>query len=126
MKILIVDDEVDFLNALEGVLRAHGYDVVRALDGKQAREVLEEEKIDLIISDVYMPTLDGIRFHGFVRQYTDARDVPFIFISGYPNDYLRDLVANSSRDFFLRKPTPVEEILALIGKLLRPPLENKP
>ena len=121
MKILIVDDEEDFLIALEGVLQEKGYEVVRALDGKMAREALEEEKIDLIISDVYMPTLDGIRFHTFVREYTDARDVPFIFISGYPSDYLQKLVENSSRDFFLRKPTPIQDILALIERALKTP-----
>jgi len=121
MKILIVDDEGAFLDALEGVLHEKGYEVVRAQNGKEAREALEEEKIDLIISDVYMPTLDGIRFHAFVREYTDAKDLPFIFISGYDNLQLRDIAAKSSNDYFLRKPTPVEDILALIEKVTRSP-----
>jgi len=118
MKILIVDDEEDFLNVLEGALLDKGYEVVRALDGKQAREALNAEKIDLIVSDVYMPTLDGIRFHTYVREYTDARDVPFIFISGYASDELRERLKNSSRDFFLRKPALVEEILKLVETAL--------
>ena len=122
MRILIVDDEADFLDALQGVLIEKGYEVVRAQDGKQAREALDAEKIDLIISDVYMPTLDGIRFHTYVREYTDARDVPFIFISGYADDKLRERLAKSPRDFFLRKPAPVEDILALVKTaLLAPP-----
>ena len=72
MRILIVDDEEAFLNVMEQVLRTQGYDVVKAQDGKQAREALEGEKIDLIMSDVFMPTLDGVRFHSFVREFTDA------------------------------------------------------
>jgi CheY-like chemotaxis protein len=116
MKILIIDDEEGFLDMMDGVLRAKGYDVVRAQDGKQAREAMEEEKIDLIISDVFMPTLDGVRFHSFVREFTDAKDIPFIFISAYDDKRLRDLAAESPNDYFLRKPTPVEDILALIEK----------
>jgi len=125
MKILIVDDEEDFLVALEGVLQEKGYEVVRALDGKMAREALEEEKIDLIISDVYMPTLDGIRFHAFVREFTDARDVPFIFISGYDDEHTRGLAAESPNDYFVGKTTPIEDILALIEKIKRTPTGGK-
>ena len=119
MRILLVDDEEDFLNVMEGVLQARGHEVVSARDGKEAREAMEEEKIDLIICDVYMPTLDGIRFHSFVRKFTDAPDVPFIFISGYDDEHLRNLAAESPNDYFLRKPTPVEDILALIDRVGR-------
>jgi len=119
MRILLVDDEEGFLNIMEGVLRDHGYEVVRAEDGKQAREALEGEKFDLIISDVFMPTLDGVRFHSFVREFTDAKDVPFIFVSGYDDPHTRGLAAESPNDYFLGKTTPIEEILALIDKLKR-------
>jgi CheY-like chemotaxis protein len=121
MRILIVDDEEAFLIAMEGVLREKGYDVIKARDGKQAREALEEETVDLIISDVYMPTLDGIRFHSFVRKFTDAKDLPFIFMSGYPEDRLRDLAAESPNTYFLQKPTPIADILALIDKAIHKP-----
>src|SRR5271169_6797303 len=119
MRILIIDDEVDFLTIMESVLRGKGYDVVKAEDGKQAREAMEGEKIDLILSDVFMPTLDGVRFHSFVREFTDAKDVPFIFISAYDDERLRALAAESTNDYFLRKPVPVEDILALIDKVIR-------
>lgn len=119
MRVLIIDDEADFLTIMESVLREKGYEVIKAQDGKEAREALEGEKIDLIISDVFMPTLDGIRFHTFVREYTDSRDVPFIFISAFDDKHLRDLAAESPIDFFLRKPTPIEDILAMVAKAIR-------
>jgi DNA-binding response OmpR family regulator len=124
MRILLVDDEEGFLNIMEGVLREHGYDVVRAQDGKQAREALEGETVDLIISDVFMPTLDGVRFHSFVREFTDARDVPFIFISGYDDEHTRGLAAESPNDYFIGKTTPIEDILALIDKVKRTPTKG--
>ena len=124
MRILLVDDDEGFLNTLEEILRGKGHDVITAQDGKQAREALEGEKIDLILTDVYMPTLDGVRFHSFVRAFTDARDTPFIFISGHDDKHLRDLAAESPNDYFLRKPAPIEDVLALIDKVTRTSTEG--
>ena len=118
MRILFIDDDEGFLSLMEGILRQKGYDIVTAKDGKQAREALGGEKIDLIISDVFMPTLDGIRFHSFVREFTDARDVPFIFISAHADENLRNLVVKAANDYFLRKPVSVEDILALINNVI--------
>ena len=117
MRILVVDDNKGFLDVMAQLLRDYGYEVFVAEDGKQAREFLEIEKVDLIISDVFMPTLDGTRFHSYVREFTDARDVPFIFISGYDDEQTRNVVVNSEIDFFFSKTTPVETIVDLIEKL---------
>jgi DNA-binding response OmpR family regulator len=117
MKILVVDDNKSFLNVIGGVLQDHGHEVCLADDGKQARELLESEIVDLIISDVFMPTLDGTRFHSYVREFTDARDVPFIFISGFDDENTRRLVADSKKDFFFSKTTPFEEVISLIEKM---------
>jgi len=117
MKILLVDDEESFLNVMSGVLREQGYEVVLAEDGKSAREALDGQKFDLIISDVFMPTLDGVRFHSFVREFTDAKNVPFIFISGYDDEHTRGLAKESPLDHFLSKTTPIEDIVGLIEKI---------
>ncbi len=117
MKILMVDDNRGFLNLMGDILKEQGYDVSLAEDGKQAREFVEEQSVDLIISDVFMPTLDGMRFHSFVREFTDAGNVPFIFVSGYDDEYTRGVVVDSSVDYFFSKTTPVEKIIALIERL---------
>ncbi len=125
MKILMVDDNRGFLNLMGDILKDQGYDVFLAEDGKQAREFVEEQSVDLIISDVFMPTLDGMRFHSFVREFTDASDVPFIFVSGYDDEYTRGVVVNSSVDYFFSKTTPVEKIIALIERLrVRQPINS--
>jgi len=121
MRILVIDDDVGFLGLMEEVLRRKGYDVVTAPDGKQARTALEGETIDLILCDVFMPTLDGIRFHSFVREFTDARDVPFVFISAYDEEQVKKMAVESENDYFLRKPVPVEDILALIDRVIGTP-----
>jgi DNA-binding response OmpR family regulator len=117
MKILLVDDEQGFLTIMGEILRDAGHEVVVASDGKAARELLETEEVGLIISDVFMPTLDGVRFHSYVREFTMNSDVPFIFLSGYDDERTRALIADPTRDFFFPKTTPVEKILALIESL---------
>ncbi len=117
MKILVVDDNRGFLDVMGDFLKEYGYEVVLAEDGKQAREVLEEEKVDLIISDVFMPNLDGSRFHSYVREFTDAANVPFIFISGYDDEHTRRVVVDSTIDFFVSKTAPVETIVGLIERI---------
>jgi DNA-binding response OmpR family regulator len=120
MKILLVDDEESFLEMMGDALEARGFDVIRAGDGKQAREALEMEQIDLIISDVFMPTLDGERFHSYVRDLSGASEVPFIFLSGYDDERVHKLVVDPTKDFYFSKTTPLEVILTTIEKLDHP------
>ena len=116
MRILLVDDEEGFLSLMSDLLRFAGHTVIPASDGKLARELIQVEKIDLIISDLQMPTLDGARFHSYVRDFSAASDIPFIFISGLANSG-GDLLADPSRDFFIRKDAPAQTLLDLISTL---------
>jgi CheY-like chemotaxis protein len=117
MKILLVDDEGGFLKAMGDVLRDSGYEVLVAEDGKIAREQLETQHVDLIISDVFMPTLDGMRFHDYVRDFSNQRRTPFIYMSGYDDESTRALAADPDCDFFLSKTTPLDQILSFIESL---------
>ncbi len=117
MRILLVDDEEGFLSLMSDLLSFAGYTVVSASDGKMARELIQAEKIDLIISDLQMPTLDGARFHSYVRDFSNSSDVPFVFISGLPDAGGRDLLADPARDFFVRKDAPAQTLLDLISTI---------
>jgi CheY-like chemotaxis protein len=120
MRILIVDDEEGFLNIMSEVLKDAGHTVTMAGNGKQAREALEQENMDAIVSDVFMPTLDGVRFHSYVREFMADTTIPFIFISGHDNKETRALVNPSERDYFISKTDPVESIIKLIDSLSVP------
>ncbi len=117
MKILIVDDNEDFLTLMEALLSGHDFQPLIARDGKQAREYLEGERVDVIISDVFMPTLDGVRFHSYVREFLGYTDIPFIFMSGYDDPYTRDAIEDTSVDFFISKMTPVTEVISALENL---------
>ena len=114
MRILVVDDNKGFLDVMGDLLRDYGYEVSLAEDGKQAREFLEDQAVDLIISDVFMPNLDGSRFHSYVREFTDGENIPFIFVSGFDDEHTRKLVLDAKIDFFVSKTAPVETIVNLI------------
>jgi CheY-like chemotaxis protein len=117
MKILLVDDEHGFLKAMGDLLRELGHDVLIAEDGKQAREHLEEQRVEVIISDVFMPALDGMRFHEYVREFSQCPDVPFIYMSGYDDDGTRQLVVDPVHDYFLSKASPVDRLIDLLESL---------
>jgi DNA-binding response OmpR family regulator len=111
MKVLLVDDEPGFLGVMGDLLKQIGCTVFQAGDGKQAREFLEQESVDLVISDVFMPTLDGVRFHSYVRDFSENPEVPFIFMSGYDDEQTRNLVVDPRLDFFFSKTAPIEDVL---------------
>jgi CheY-like chemotaxis protein len=117
MKILIVDDNRGFLDVMGDLLDVYGHQVLLAEDGQQASEILEKEHVDLILSDVFMPALDGNRFHSYVRESLGVKDTPFIFYSGYTSQEIQDIVSDSKKDFFLSKSSPVEDVISLIEKL---------
>lgn len=122
MKILVVDDDRNYLSLFSNLLRNRGHEVFPAEEGKEARELLDVEQIDLIISDVYMPTLDGVWFHSYVREFSNRPDVPFIFISGSDDEYTHDLIIDPNIDLSLSKTltpeTLVSRIESFVGKQL--------
>lgn len=117
MKVLLVDDNEDFLKVMIELLNGHGHTPFVAQDGKAARELLEEQEVDAIISDVFMPMLDGVRFHSYVREFLGRSELPFIFMSGYDDPYTQAALNDSSVDFFISKTTPVSEIMATLKKI---------
>jgi DNA-binding response OmpR family regulator len=114
MRILLVDDEESFLSVLGDALRDFGYEVTLAEDGGVARDLVDSERFDLIISDVFMPLVDGLELHRHIREGAQTRDVPFIFLSGYDYGRGEGPVHDPRRDFILSKTSSLEAIVACI------------
>jgi two-component system cell cycle sensor histidine kinase/response regulator CckA len=112
MNILIVDDIATNLKLLDAILEAEGHSVFEAADGVEALEILEREKVDVIISDILMPRMDGYRFCYEVRASERFRRLPFIFhTSSYTSKSDEKLALEMGADKFLTKPAPAEEII---------------
>ncbi len=118
MNILLVDDNQDYLLPMKEALYSHGYTVFAAEDGQQAHQIIGVAKFDLIISDIKMPHVDGIRLHQIVREMKQYAQTKFVFISGYRDAYGDRLKLNPDRDFFLDKTMAASEIVKFIDKLI--------
>ncbi len=114
MRILLVDDEQVFVFILGEVLRGAGYAVATAEDGQAARTLLEQGTFDCIISDVYMPHIDGFQLYEYVRSSPVHRNVPFIFLTGADHHETRSFARDTKLDAVLVKTAPVEQIVACI------------
>jgi two-component system KDP operon response regulator KdpE len=115
-RVLVVDDEPNILNTLAPLLRTRGYDVLTAMSGRAAIEVIEREKPDLIVLDLGLPDVDGVEVCRTVRE---TMPVPIVILSarGAEEDKVRAL--DLGADDYVTKPFGVEELLARIRAALR-------
>jgi len=120
MTLLVVDDEPEYRLIMRSVLTAEGMEVVLAENGEEALEKLRENKIDMVVSDIYMPVMDGIKFHRLVREIPGYEKLPFLFVSAYDDQHTLDSVKDPRYEGFLRKARPVEELLEWIQYLMTP------
>ena len=121
-KILIVDDDPDFVEATRLVLEPQGYEVISAANGDQGLVKVREEKPDLVILDVVMASvLDGL--HMSEEMYKDPahREIPVLMVTSIANiDYAALFPTDEyiHIDGFMSKPISPDKLLSTIEKLL--------
>lgn len=125
MNILLVDDEPEYLLLLSHYLADQGFTVFTAEHGEAAMKKLDQNPIELIISDVYMPVMDGFKFHKMIRATPKFSKIPFLFVSGFDDEYTLSAVKSSKLDGFCRKARPMNELKEWISYLTTPP-EKRP
>jgi CheY-like chemotaxis protein len=118
MDILLVDDNVDYLQLMRDALYANGYTVHTVTNGLDACKKLEELAFDLIISDIRMPKADGLKLHAFAREMDQYQRTKFIFISGFKDVYAGTVRTDPEIDFFLEKTTPIVELVRFVDRLM--------
>ena len=120
MTILLVDDELDFRLLIRTVLTGRGHDVILAENGQEALEKLRGVSVDFVITDIYMPVMDGIKLSRSLRKMPGLATVPILYLSGYDDQYTIDAVKDPRFEGFLRKGTRVEDLLLWIEYLSSP------
>jgi len=119
LNILIVDDQPINLKLLRAELEAEGHTVFEATNGQEGLALLDRQQIDVIISDILMPVMDGYRFCNEVRRSEQHHDIPFIvYTSTYLSPSDEKLSLDLGADRYLRKPASVEEITRTIAEVL--------
>ena len=115
-KILVCDDDKEIVEAIEIYLMQEGYDVIKAYDGEEALTVLEKEEVDLVVIDVMMPKLDGIRATLQIRKESS---IPIIILSAKTEDADKILGLNVGADDYVTKPFNPLELVARVKSQLR-------
>lgn len=122
--ILVVDDEKDIRDVIEIYLMNEGFEVVTACDGLEALEKLKSEAIDLIILDIMMPKLDGIRTCLKIRE---EKKMPIIMLSAKSEDSDKILGLNIGADDYVVKPfNPLELVARVKSQIRRTTSFNEP
>ena len=116
-QILIVEDDKELSQLFQKVLEKNGYQVKSASDGAQALEVLDKEYIDLIISDIMMPVMDGYELVSELRSAGYQIPVLMITAKGSFDDMRQGFLSGS--DDYMVKPVNVNEMVLRVGALLR-------
>ncbi|MCF2680652.1 response regulator transcription factor [Faecalicatena contorta] len=115
-KILVCDDDKEIVEAIEIYLMQEGYEVEKAYDGEEAVKLLQKEEVDLLIIDVMMPKLDGIRATLKIRE---ANNMPIIILSAKSEDTDKILGLNVGADDYVTKPFNPLELVARVKSQLR-------
>ena len=114
--ILVCDDDKDIVDAIDIYLTQEGYQVLKAYTGEEAIKVLKEKEVDLLIIDVMMPRLDGIRATLKIRE---EMSLPIIILSAKSEDADKILGLNIGADDYMTKPFNPLELVARVKSQLR-------
>ncbi len=124
LKILIADDSPSIRDFLEQELLDNNFTVISAKDGKDALEKFNKEKIDLIISDVEMPRMDGLALTKMVRDDPEKSDLPIIVYSSIGDIGMKQRASYLKADHITK--LNMDELLEKVGFLLKLQTNNKP
>jgi CheY-like chemotaxis protein len=110
-QVLVVDDESSFRRLVRGALP--GFSVVEAADGRQALDVVQDERLDLVLTDIRMPNMDG---YGLLRNLRSRfPDLPVVAVSGFVD---AQQIEEYDFDAFIAKPVGLDELRAVVERLI--------
>lgn len=115
--ILVCDDDKDIVDAIEIYLSAEGYQIMKAYNGKEAIQVINNNEIHIVLMDVMMPEMDGIRATMFLRENNNS--IPIIFLTAKSEDCDKVLGLNVGADDYITKPFNPLELIARVKSSLR-------
>ena len=114
--ILVVDDDKEIVESIEIYLENEGFNIYKAYNGLEALEILMEEEIHLILMDIMMPKLDGIKATIKIRE---EKNIPIILVSAKSEDTDKIIGLNIGADDYITKPFNLLELVARVKSNLR-------
>ena len=123
-KVLLIDDDPDFLAATKIVLESKPYQVITALDGDEGLKKAREEKPDVIILDVIMPTKDGFDVCEQLKKEPELADIPVVMLTSFAQRVKETSISVSKglateAEDYIDKPVNPNELLRRVERLLK-------
>ena len=112
-RILVAEDHLDSREALRELLEAFGYEVIEAINGRQAVDAAVKQRPSLILMDVMMPEMDGFEAIRLIRQTPQTTDVPIIAVTAM--DGARELALHAGANDYVKKPIEIRRLIGLVN-----------
>ena len=117
--ILIADDEPNQLELMAYNLETSGFGTIKARDGKNALQLIEDHSPDLVILDWMMPNMSGIDLCRTLRSRSETKQLPIIILSARSDDSDKSLGLDTGADDYISKPFSPKELISRVNALLR-------
>ena len=120
-KILIVDDEEDVVSYLQTIFIDNGFEVVKAYNGTEARNMAESEKPDLITLDITMPEESGVKAYRDLQENDTTKNIPIIIITGIDPEFKKFISSRKQvkpPEAYFEKPIDRDELLNKVNEIL--------
>jgi len=118
MRVLTVDDSRTILAMLRHTLVNAGFEVLQAEDGRQGLDVLKTEAVDVVITDINMPVMDGIEFIKQVRASGQHQSLPILILTTETSQEKRDLGKQAGGTGWIVKPFDPDKLISVINKVV--------
>lgn len=119
MKILVVDDDKTTRKMVSLILKSKGYEVVTAENGMDGLQKLGLEQINLILTDMNMPYMDGIEFTKQVRANPETAHIPIVMLTTEADEEEKKKAFDAGVDDYLVKPASAEQIVDSMKKIIK-------
>ncbi len=116
--IMTADDSASVRQMVSFTLKQHGYDVVEAVDGKDALVKLQSQKVDMLITDLNMPNLDGIGLIKGARALPACRFIPIVMLTTESQDAKKQEGKAAGATGWIVKPFQPDQLIAVVKKVL--------
>lgn len=117
-RILSVDDSLSMRRLIQKVLEEEGHEVLIAGDGVEAMAIAREQSVDLVLSDINMPNMNGISLVSKLRRLDDYANIPIIMLTTEDSDFKKNKAKNFGASGWLQKPFTQERLVNAVERLL--------
>ncbi len=116
--ILVVDDDPSIVHLLKENLGQEGYQVLEGYDGQAALQLAKSSKPNLIIMDVNMPLINGLKALEFLRALPETKNIPILFLSGETSSLVMPALEKAPRVAHVKKPIDLDDLNSLVRQLI--------